>query len=152
MASPSPTPTPEPWSGAVARSCELRTVALRGRNNPAARPLGSGASPLLMSTTAVWPSGYSFTWYGHSFTQVAGYILRTTDGGATWNAQSSGTLISPKAVSFTDANNGTVVGGGGSTVLRWGYRLWVIDDPDGNQLFFNYPSSERTAHGEASPS
>jgi catechol 2,3-dioxygenase-like lactoylglutathione lyase family enzyme len=23
---------------------------------------------------------------------------------------------------------------------RWGYRLFVIDDPDGNQLFFNYPS------------
>jgi catechol 2,3-dioxygenase-like lactoylglutathione lyase family enzyme len=23
---------------------------------------------------------------------------------------------------------------------RWGYRLLVIDDPDGNQLFFNYPS------------
>jgi catechol 2,3-dioxygenase-like lactoylglutathione lyase family enzyme len=23
---------------------------------------------------------------------------------------------------------------------RWGYRILVIDDPDGNQLFFNYPS------------
>ena len=23
---------------------------------------------------------------------------------------------------------------------RWGYRLIVVDDPDGNQLFFNYPS------------
>ena len=22
---------------------------------------------------------------------------------------------------------------------RWGYRLFVVDDPDGNQLFFNYP-------------
>lgn len=22
---------------------------------------------------------------------------------------------------------------------QWGYRLFVIDDPDGNQLFFNYP-------------
>jgi catechol 2,3-dioxygenase-like lactoylglutathione lyase family enzyme len=22
----------------------------------------------------------------------------------------------------------------------WGYRLLVIDDPDGNKLFFNYPS------------
>ena len=27
----------------------------------------------------------------------------------------------------------------------WGYRLLVVDDPDGNQLFFNYPS-------EAAPS
>ncbi len=22
---------------------------------------------------------------------------------------------------------------------RWGYRLFVVTDPDGNQLFFNYP-------------
>ena len=28
----------------------------------------------------------------------------------------------------------------------WGYRLLVVDDPDGNQLFFNYPSE--TAGGE----
>jgi len=21
----------------------------------------------------------------------------------------------------------------------WGYRLLVVDDPDGNQLYFNYP-------------
>ena len=28
----------------------------------------------------------------------------------------------------------------------WGYRLLVIDDPDGNQLFFNYPSEEPTGH------
>lgn len=24
----------------------------------------------------------------------------------------------------------------------WGYRLLVIDDPDGNQLFFNYPNGD----------
>jgi len=29
----------------------------------------------------------------------------------------------------------------------WGYRLLVIDDPDGNQLFFNYP--HETAHSPA---
>ena len=28
---------------------------------------------------------------------------------------------------------------------RWGYRLLVVDDPDGNQLFFNYPNE--TASG-----
>lgn len=28
----------------------------------------------------------------------------------------------------------------------WGYRLLVVDDPDGNQLFFNYPN--QTAWGE----
>lgn len=29
----------------------------------------------------------------------------------------------------------------------WGYRLLVVNDPDGNQLFFNYPSEDasRTA-------
>ncbi|MGB7728957.1 MAG: glyoxalase superfamily protein [Candidatus Acidiferrum sp.] len=27
----------------------------------------------------------------------------------------------------------------------WGYRLLVVDDPDGNQLFFNYPND--TASG-----
>jgi catechol 2,3-dioxygenase-like lactoylglutathione lyase family enzyme len=30
----------------------------------------------------------------------------------------------------------------GATVKdgSWGYRLLVVDDPDGNQLFFNYPA------------
>jgi len=34
----------------------------------------------------------------------------------------------------------------------WGYRLLVVDDPDGNQLFFNYPSetaSEKVVRDEA---
>jgi catechol 2,3-dioxygenase-like lactoylglutathione lyase family enzyme len=34
----------------------------------------------------------------------------------------------------------------------WGYRLLVVDDPDGNQLLFNYPSetaSSKTARNEA---
>lgn len=33
----------------------------------------------------------------------------------------------------------------------WGYRLLVVDDPDGNQLFFNYPNetaSGKTANHE----
>ena len=29
--------------------------------------------------------------------------------------------------------------------VSWGYRLVVVDDPDGNQLFFNYP--KETASG-----
>ena len=28
----------------------------------------------------------------------------------------------------------------------WGYRLLVIDDPDGNQLFFNYPSETASSN------
>ena len=34
----------------------------------------------------------------------------------------------------------------------WGYRLLVVNDPDGNQLFFNYPNetaSGKTVKGEA---
>src|SRR5580692_1699195 len=32
----------------------------------------------------------------------------------------------------------------------WGYRLLVVDDPDGNQLFFNYPSeTAKIARDEA---
>jgi catechol 2,3-dioxygenase-like lactoylglutathione lyase family enzyme len=27
----------------------------------------------------------------------------------------------------------------------WGYRLLVVDDPDGNQLFFNYPAASQQA-------
>ena len=27
----------------------------------------------------------------------------------------------------------------------WGYRLLVVDDPDGNQLFFNYPNDNPSA-------
>jgi uncharacterized glyoxalase superfamily protein PhnB len=27
----------------------------------------------------------------------------------------------------------------------WGYRLLVVDDPDGNQLFFNYPNQTASA-------
>ena len=28
----------------------------------------------------------------------------------------------------------------------WGYRLLVVDDPDGNQLFFNYPSETKSGN------
>src|SRR5277367_3239142 len=27
----------------------------------------------------------------------------------------------------------------------WGYRLLVVDDPDGNQLFFNYPQETNSS-------
>jgi hypothetical protein len=50
--------------------------------------------------------------------------LRTTDGGATWVTQTSGTTAGLLGVSFTDANTGTVVGG---TILRTtdGGATWV---------------------------
>src|SRR5258707_9438478 len=39
-----------------------------------------------------------------------GTILRTTDGGATWTLQTSGTTGGLSAVSFVQANTGTAVG------------------------------------------
>jgi lactoylglutathione lyase len=30
----------------------------------------------------------------------------------------------------------------------WGYRLLVVDDPDGNQLLFNYPSETAAAKND----
>ena len=39
-----------------------------------------------------------------------GTILRTTDGGETWNSQASGTTVALNGVSFTDENNGAIVG------------------------------------------
>ncbi|UCD56149.1 MAG: hypothetical protein JSV16_09930, partial [Candidatus Hydrogenedentota bacterium] len=39
-----------------------------------------------------------------------GTILRTTDGGATWVSQTSGTSNHLYGVCFTDANTGTAVG------------------------------------------
>jgi photosystem II stability/assembly factor-like uncharacterized protein len=46
-----------------------------------------------------------------------GTIVRTTDGGATWVTQTSGTTSFLLGVSFTDANTGTAVGQNG-TILR----------------------------------
>ncbi len=32
----------------------------------------------------------------------------------------------------------------------WGYRLLVVDDPDGNQLFFNYPNETASTENNRS--
>ncbi len=32
----------------------------------------------------------------------------------------------------------------------WGYRLLVVDDPDGNQLFFNYPAETASGNQDGS--
>ena len=29
----------------------------------------------------------------------------------------------------------------------WGYRVLVVDDPDGNQMFFNYPNENASGNG-----
>jgi catechol 2,3-dioxygenase-like lactoylglutathione lyase family enzyme len=45
------------------------------------------------------------------------------------------------AVSALDALRAELEGKGVAVKEgSWGYRLLVVDDPDGNQLFFNYPA------------
>jgi photosystem II stability/assembly factor-like uncharacterized protein len=57
---------------------------------------------------------------------TAGTIIRTTDGGTTWEIQSSGTANSLSGVSFTDANNGTAIGQSGTIVRTTdGGTTWV---------------------------
>ena len=91
-----------------------------------------------ISISAQWfwqnplPIGNSL--YGISFTDANtgtavggnGTILRTTNGGAAWILQSSGTIELLNGVSFTDANNGTAVGYRG-TILRTtnGGAVWT---------------------------
>jgi len=72
-----------------------------------------------------------------------GTILRTTDGGATWQAQSVGTNNVLWAIRFLDANTGIVLGDNG-TILRttdggahWSVQptdthasLWAVSFPD----------------------
>ena len=57
----------------------------------------------------------------------SGTILRTTDGGATWTVQLSGTMNALSDVLFTDANRGMAVGANG-TILRTtnGGATWTI--------------------------
>ena len=46
-----------------------------------------------------------------------------------------------KQVATLDALRAELEGKGVSVKEgSWGYRLLVVDDPDGNQLFFNYPA------------
>ena len=49
-------------------------------------------------------NGWAVGWYGT--------ILRTTNGGDNWIFQFNGATNTLYGVSFTDLNNGTVVGGG----------------------------------------
>jgi Uncharacterized protein related to plant photosystem II stability/assembly factor len=62
---------------------------------------------------------------------LAGEIIRTTDGGANWVFQSSGTTADRMdAASFTDSSTGTVVGASG-TILR---------TTDAGQTWINQPA------------
>jgi hypothetical protein len=73
-----------------------------------------------------------------------GTILFTTDGGASWNSQLSGTTEFLRAVSFTDANTGTAVGLLG-TILRTSGGTTSVEEitneiPTNYFLSQNYPN------------
>ncbi len=53
---------------------------------------------------------------------AAGTILRTTNGGETWDAQDSGTSANLAGVYFTDANTGTAVGLAGTMLCDRSHR------------------------------
>ena len=63
-----------------------------------------------------------------------GAIVRTTDGGATWVAQDSGTQDLLIGVSMTDANTGTAVGTSGDLIRETSFRTtdggatWVTQE------------------------
>jgi photosystem II stability/assembly factor-like uncharacterized protein len=68
----------------------------------------------------------------------AGIILRTTDGGLSWNPQTSNTTVTLYEVEFVDVLTGTVVGQDG-TILRTvdGGAHWVVQETGENQLDFH---------------
>jgi Uncharacterized protein related to plant photosystem II stability/assembly factor len=57
---------------------------------------------------------------------ASGTILRTTNGGTSWDTQTSGTTVPLHGVAFQNANIGTVVGNSG-TILKTtdGGSHWV---------------------------
>jgi photosystem II stability/assembly factor-like uncharacterized protein len=59
-----------------------------------------------------------------------GKIIASTDGGATWSPQTSGTTQDLTCVAFSDASNGWAIGAAG-TVLRTtdGGEAWAPQDP-----------------------
>ena len=64
-------------------------------------------------------------------------IIRTIDGGSTWNVQSSRTVNDLLGVSFSDVNNGTAVGREG-TIIRTtnGGTNWILQS-SGTQSSLN---------------
>jgi hypothetical protein len=65
-----------------------------------------------------------------------GGILRTTNGGALWTSQLSGTTNELHGVSFTDANTGTVVGGW-SAASYPGWLAVILHTTDGGATWTN---------------
>ena len=126
-----------------------------------ALPACSDPSPTAPDTDETQQSGWSlqdslsqgFNLFGVSFPDVntgtavgdSGTILRTTDGGANWVSQTSGTIQRLKGVSFSDANTGTAVGDNG-IILRTtdGGANWVSQISGTTQNLFGVSFSDAT--------
>lgn len=80
---------------------------------------------------------------------VAGTIIKTTDGGTSWNEQTSGTTVFLESVYFVDIQTGWVVGSNG-TILKTttGGGITEVEDmeqknpavPEYHILYQNYPN------------
>jgi len=107
---------------------------------------------------ASWLRGVAFV--DSSFGWVVGdlgIILQTTNGGAVWNSQVSGTTLPLHAVSFVDRNIGFVVGGNDSG-FAWigsttnGGATWIRQASPSSQTLFGVcglDSNDATAVGWA---
>lgn len=130
---------------------------LRTSNGGLTWTQASGINELLTGVSMVNGNIATATGFG-------GVILRTTDGGITWNYQGSGTKAWLTGVSFIDANTGTVVGkegtilrttNGGATWIKqssgtsnWLYRVSFVDASNGTIIGDN-GTILRTTNGGA---
>ena len=114
----------------IMRTIRIWTIAIAGIATTIARadtgwswqnPLPTGSS---LSAAALLDANTA------TVVGSGGAILRTTDAGATWSAQPSGTTAYLSAVCFTDIYTGTVVGSNGA-ILRTtdGGATWTSQWP-----------------------
>jgi len=79
----------------------------------------------------------------------AGTILATSDGGATWNGQSSGTNARLWAVAFTDPSHGWAVGGDGIILATTdGGTTWTKQSSGTNEDLYSVTFTD-SSHGWA---
>ncbi len=78
-------------------------------------------SPLLDYNSTFWVTTLSGWIVGDG-----GWILHTTDGGATWTVQASGTNVNLYDVFFSDATHGWAVGANGTILATTNGSTWAV--------------------------